>query len=802
MPVSSADIRLVAGIQDEITGRLPEINRAAERTARRIGAVSAAGSAFALAAGRDFDRATTTIVQGTGATGEALEGLQASYRRLAGTVAGAGNDSVAAAIADVSTKFRLTGPALESMTTKVLQARQAFGEFEIEEFGRAMAVFGVEAEDAGGRLDLFGAVAQDTGAPIGKLIGQAQQFGPTLKNLGLEVDESTVFLGKMHAAGVDITRVMPGLSSAMRRAAEDGVVDLRGHLEGAIQTIGEAETDVEALRIATDTFGAEGAQRMSAAIRSGMIPALSDLGQVYGETGGLTGRLYAETETLGDRLGMLRDRALALVGPVGDSAGAIGSVASAALLAAPQLGAVGKAATTAAGLVKGLGVALVTPPLGLVVGLGAAALAARALYDELDSREVREFTAEIEGLTDAQRAQTIAQLEQTVAVSEARLDNREFREHWSAISAQLEVAERKLEALRQTQEEATAETRAATISTDEMSDATETASVRTEELGDALRETGGAAQEIRARMLTAISEVSDFLEAEALAATGRWRAEWTDLAREVPDTVVREIVGNPAWADLAPEVAGFTWGPDAQAAAASEAMEASRDAAREAAAGFAEDVAGAVLRGQSMAEAMRSALGAGVVRSAVEAGADRLGGLMAGGIEQVLGSRLAAAFAGPLAGLAAGFIGSVAGRLAGAVASAFSGGNAGEARDRGADRFAQTADGAIYRVGGVWQDEDGNEVDAPAPGSGGGDRPVVTAAAGTGGIQDFGAGTPALLHGREGVFTEDAIVRMIGAAAGGSGGGRTIHVHVEVDGQEIAEAVVRNTPETVDRLGF
>ena len=79
-------------------------------------------------------------------------------------------------------------------------------------------------------------------------------------------------------------------------------------------------------------------------------------------------------------------------------------------------------------------------------------------------------------------------------------------------------------------------------------------------------------------------------------------------------------------------------------------------------------------------------------------------------------------------------------------------------------------------------------------------------AGGSGGIRDFGTGTPATLHGREGVFTEAQIQRLIDAAIkrGGSGGGGG-HVTATLrseDGRYLAELVLENTPDAAERLGL
>ena len=56
--------------------------------------------------------------------------------------------------------------------------------------------------------------------------------------------------GAMETAGVDITRVMPAINASMRKAATEGVEDLRGHLGGLIEGIRDAETGTDALALA------------------------------------------------------------------------------------------------------------------------------------------------------------------------------------------------------------------------------------------------------------------------------------------------------------------------------------------------------------------------------------------------------------------------------------------------------------------------------------------------------------------------------------------------------------------------
>ena len=340
MAITIGTVEAVARVKDNMTPKLAglqqRISATGKHTAavgkrmgqtwqthgRQVGIAAGVASAAMLAMGNTWDNARKTIAQGTGATGDDLDALLASYRRLAGTVKG----DVSGAVADLNTQFGATGPALETIVTHTLKAKAAFGEFDITSLGQAMKSFGVDAKGTGAFLDHAGTVAQATGHSMQALIGDMRMYGPIAKNAGLSSEETATFIGKMAEAGVSVSRVMPGLNAAMRNAAKEGVTDLRGHLNDAIVSVRQAATDTDALRVATETFGAEGAQRMVSAIRSGVLPSIDELSSAYTGVAGKTMEVYGETLTLMDQFGLFKDRMSALVGPAGNVIGVVGSL--------------------------------------------------------------------------------------------------------------------------------------------------------------------------------------------------------------------------------------------------------------------------------------------------------------------------------------------------------------------------------------------------------------------------------------------------------------------------------------------
>ena len=671
MVVKVGDLEAVARVRDEFSQPLGKMGKGVQGLGTKFLAAGAVITAVGAKAGRDWDAAKTTIVQGTGATGDALDGLLGSFQNLSGTIAGADNDAVANAVADVNTAFRLTGPALEEVSTQVLQAKGAFGEFDIPQLGRSMKVFGLESDQAGRYLDFVGTVAQDTGVPIGKLLTQSQTFGPVMKNLGIGAEGTAAFFGKLHEAGVDVTRVMPGMNQAMRKAAKEGVTDLQGHIDGAMLKIREAKTDTEALTIATETFGAEGAQRMTAAIRGGILPTLSELDGQYENTEGRTKAAYEETVTLGDHVAMMKDRFLALVGPAGDVAAGIGGVATTAAVAGPNIVSMGGAIGTKL-------LPLLLGPAGLVLVLGALASAILLSRDNLDKFKIS--VGEFSTLTEAKMMQVITDVDERIrGLRKGMVLYGDVLGETSTEIAELEAKKRELiEALNDHREAA----REVTVATEE-----ETVAV-------------GASAEA------------------AVEAEEDWRA-WTaeveklsaqmDLARRINEEMMSSLTGQ---SEVAIEDVIGQFGrlePEAF-----DLIEPGLVAATEAAAegivsmaeSFSDDIAAALLNGQDVSEALESAFKANAIPGIAKGAGNFIGGI----VGKAAGPKIAGLIAGPIGGVLAGLAAGFLSKILGALGSAFSGGTAGKARDKGASKFRMSADGPQYYINGEWVDEDGNPV--------------------------------------------------------------------------------------------
>ena len=358
-----------------------------------------------------IQEAMATIRTGTGATGEALEGLQADFTAVFRQTS-QDAQTTGAAIADLNTTLGLTGEPLREAALAALQLADATGADTaalINNTARAMQVFGEDSADVVPIMDRLFVVSQNTGLGIDALTGQLQTYGPVLRNAGFETKEAAAFLGNLHAAGVDASRVFPGLNAYFRKTAAEGVTDLKGALLDVVGAVEAATSDAEALNVATTAFGAEGAQRMSVAIRNGTFDMEQLIAAMETADGAIASNDEA-TQTLSERLQIWRNRITSVLGAFGqlppalqDATLAMGGLLAAAgpvlfvlpqMVRSIQLLRTGLHAATVSTTAFGVATRVALGPVGLVVtaiGVLGGVLATLALRSRASRGEVSEL---------------------------------------------------------------------------------------------------------------------------------------------------------------------------------------------------------------------------------------------------------------------------------------------------------------------------------------------------------------------------------------------------------------------------
>jgi phage-related minor tail protein len=320
----------------------------------------------ALNAGLLVDDAYDTIRTGTGATGDALKGLQGSFNSVFGNTA-SDAATVATAIADINTRLGHTGKPLEDLSTQFVNFARITGTDVAGAIGSVSRVFGdwgTEVESQGDTFDFLFKTAQATGISVGALSDQLVQFGAPLRQMGFSMEEAAVTLASFEREGVNAGLVMGSLRIALGKFASEGVQDIPAKLNEMVEGIKNAGTAGEANALAMETFGAKAGPDMAAAIREGRFEIGELLAQIQDSPETING-VAKETEDFAETWIRLKNNVTLALAPLGQ---ALMNVLDAAL----------KALTPVIGVVTSLGqwfASLSDNGQMFVVALGAVAAA-------------------------------------------------------------------------------------------------------------------------------------------------------------------------------------------------------------------------------------------------------------------------------------------------------------------------------------------------------------------------------------------------------------------------------------------
>ena len=331
-----------------------------------IGSAAATGlAAAAVKIGDEFKEAENTIRAGTGASGKDLDALKDSFNEVFANVP---NDSqeVATAIADLNTELGLTGEDLTSATTAFLNLSRTMGDDAsgaIKSVSDSLVAFGEPATSVEEHLDKLTVASQAVGVPVSDLSSAVVKFAPQLKEMGLNLEESTALFANMEAAGLETSRMMPGLNTAMKKLTDAGVTDMSAGLSELIDDIKNAETDTESLALAQDAFGAGAGIRVKDAILSGAME-FDSLLEVMQNSEGTLATLGEETLTTSDKFDIMKNKVKGALEPVG----------SMATMAGPLIMIIPGITTAVSGLSAGM-MALNISMGPVLIAIGAIALA-------------------------------------------------------------------------------------------------------------------------------------------------------------------------------------------------------------------------------------------------------------------------------------------------------------------------------------------------------------------------------------------------------------------------------------------
>lgn len=301
--------KAIESAQKKISG----LNVKAHAVGAAVGGIAVATGKAVVEAGKylkdlgsQFDEAADAIRIGTGATGDALDGLLDDFDEVYKSVPTTMEDA-SKAIADYNTRLGLTGPQLQEISKQALQVSDMLGDDlggVIEESSQAFQQWNIDAENMGGAMDYIFKVSQSTGMGFTDLMSNMQKFGPQLQEMGYSFETASALMGQLDKAGVNVEEVLGAMKKSVGALAKEGISASDG-LAMYYEQIKNAGTAAEAASIASEIFGTKAGSTMAAAIRDGTL-AVGDLTESLLENGETIAGAAEDTYDFAERLQIMK----------------------------------------------------------------------------------------------------------------------------------------------------------------------------------------------------------------------------------------------------------------------------------------------------------------------------------------------------------------------------------------------------------------------------------------------------------------------------------------------------------------
>ena len=270
---SNSTLSKVSTTFGEIRKKTTDVGKKMLPVTAGITAIGAAG----VAAFNELDAGYDTIVTKTGATGEALEGLQSSMNAVFGELPTTA-ENAGIAIGEVNTRFGATGETLEALSKQFIEFAE-INETDLNNSigmtNKLMQAWNVDASKTSNVLGIITKKAQDTGISVDSLMNSVLENNSVFKEMGLTFEQSIGLMAEFEKNGVNSSTALAGLKKAVINYSKEGLTMEEG-LRKTIETIKNTSSETKALTEAQEIFGTKGAAEMTNAIREGRF-SIEDL---------------------------------------------------------------------------------------------------------------------------------------------------------------------------------------------------------------------------------------------------------------------------------------------------------------------------------------------------------------------------------------------------------------------------------------------------------------------------------------------------------------------------------------------
>lgn len=289
--VAGQRLQAVGASMKELGGKIQNVGK--ELTTKVTAPILALGTASVMAF-KEVDSAFDIVVAKTGATGDALKGMEEQVKSIAETMPVSFEDS-ATAIGEVNTRFGVTGEQLDEISRQFLKFAKINGtdvNTSIDTIQSAMAAFGLTADDTTAVLDAFNAAGQATGVPLDRLAESVKKNSATLQEMDLSLNDSITFLAQLDKSGMDSSTVMTGLRKALAKAAKEGK-PMNQALQELQNSLTGATDETTASQMAIELFGTKAGAAIAQYVRNGQLD-FSTLAQSAQDSAGSVSSTYDE----------------------------------------------------------------------------------------------------------------------------------------------------------------------------------------------------------------------------------------------------------------------------------------------------------------------------------------------------------------------------------------------------------------------------------------------------------------------------------------------------------------------------
>ena len=251
---------------DKVTDKLEK----AQKTANVVSGAAVAAGTAAVAAWDEVDNGADNVVKATGATGEAAEALEQTYKNVASSFA-ADFDTIGSTLGAVNTRFGYTDEAAEACTTKFLKFSEITGTDAVQAVqlvSRAMGDAGIEADDYGTLLDQLAVAAQASGISVDTLTSYITKYGAPMRALGFDTASSIAIFSQWENCGVNTEIAFSGMKKAISTWSAEGK-DARVEFQKTLDEIAACPDIASATTKAIEVFGTKAGPDLADAIQGG-----------------------------------------------------------------------------------------------------------------------------------------------------------------------------------------------------------------------------------------------------------------------------------------------------------------------------------------------------------------------------------------------------------------------------------------------------------------------------------------------------------------------------------------------------